>query len=91
VKRSWMAAIACIALAGCQWPESREVVVPDVRYAVDIGGPLIPAENVAFGLNGATIRSARLAAADQELEVRDDGSIVIPTIGLHDTLVLSTR
>lgn len=39
MKRAWMAAIACTVLTGCQWPESREVVVPDVRHAVDIGGP----------------------------------------------------
>jgi len=34
-----MAAVACIVLTGCQWPESREVAVPDVRHAVDIGEP----------------------------------------------------
>ena len=39
MKRAWIATVACIVLTGCQWPESREVVVPEVRHAVDIGKP----------------------------------------------------
>jgi len=74
-------------------PVKIEDVASDAQLAGTgrrIGGPLIPAENVAFRLNGATIRSARLAVADQGLEVKDN-AVVVPVVHLHDVLVLQVR
>lgn len=56
-----------------------------------IGGPLVPAQNVAFRLRGRRPRAARLVVAGRKLPIAADGSIVIPRVDLHDTLVLKLR
>ena len=56
-----------------------------------LGSPLVPAEGVLFKLNEATPISARLAVSDQALAIGDDGEVVIPSVGLHEVLILETR
>ena len=77
-----------------QPPAKIENVASDAQLAGSgrrIGGPLVPAKDIVFKLNGRKIRSARLAIADRELEVSESNEVTIPQIDLHDVLVLRVK
>jgi hypothetical protein len=48
----------------------------------------VPQKNIKVRLNGWTVQSAKLAIAGTELQPGSDGTITVPQIDLHDTLVV---
>jgi hypothetical protein len=64
---------------------------PLKRETKRIGEPLAAARNVALTIHNVPIESASLVVKDTPLTVDTDGSLVIPSIELHDVLVLKLK
>jgi hypothetical protein len=58
---------------------------------ISIGGPLREARDVKIRLPGLTIQSARLAVGRQALGLSADGEITVPTLGLHDVVIVRVK